>query len=91
MDEIIVVDTGSSDRTKEIALSCGAKVLDFPWIEDFAAARNFSFQQATMEYQMWLDADDVILPKDQKKFLQLKDVYKRQNYFFPHRTSFVPM
>ena len=39
-DEIVVVDTGSVDRTREIARAFGAKVFDFPWIDDFAAARN---------------------------------------------------
>ena len=39
-DEIVVVDTGSTDRTKEIAREFGAKVFDFVWIDDFAAARN---------------------------------------------------
>ncbi len=71
-DEIIVVDTGSDDRTKEIAFRYTSKVYDFEWIDDFSAARNFSFGQATMDYCMWLDADDVIEPGDQKGFLELK-------------------
>ncbi len=71
-DEIIIVDTGSTDRTKEIAGKYTDRIFDFTWIDDFAAARNFSFGQATMEYTLWLDADDVIAPSDQEKFLKLK-------------------
>ncbi len=57
-DEIIVVDTGSTDKTKAIAESFGAKVFDFKWIDDFSAARNFAFSKATQEFILWLDADD---------------------------------
>ena len=71
-DEIIIVDTGSSDSTKEIASRYTDKVFDFAWIDDFAAARNFAFQQATKEYILWLDADDVIPEGEQIKFLALK-------------------
>ena len=71
-DEIIVVDTGSSDRTKEIAARFTDLVFDYEWKDDFGAARNFSFSKATKEYCMWLDADDVILPKEQKKLRCLK-------------------
>lgn len=60
VDEIIIVDTGSTDDTKEIALRCGAKVFDFEWVNNFAAARNFSFSKATSEYILWLDGDDFI-------------------------------
>ena len=66
-DEIIVVDTGSKDRTKEIALGFGARVIDFAWIDDFAAARNVSLANATGDYVLWLDADDVIEPKQKDK------------------------
>ena len=61
-DEIVVVDTGSVDRTKEIAREFGAKVFDFVWIDDFAAARNEALSHATCDYAFWLDADDVIDP-----------------------------
>jgi glycosyltransferase involved in cell wall biosynthesis/predicted SAM-dependent methyltransferase len=71
-DEIIIVDTGSTDKTKEVAQSFGAKIYQFTWIDDFAAARNFSFSKATKEYIMWLDADDIILPEDREKILALK-------------------
>lgn len=73
VDEIIIVDTGSTDRTKEIAASFHAKVYDFEWINHFAAARNYSFSQATCDYIMWLDADDVIQPEDLARLLQLKN------------------
>jgi glycosyltransferase involved in cell wall biosynthesis len=72
VDEIIIVDTGSQDRTKEIALRYKARIFDFQWIDDFSAARNYSFDQATMDYILWLDADDVILPEDKARLLELK-------------------
>lgn len=72
MDEIIIADTGSTDTTKEIALRYTEKVYDFQWINDFGAARNFAFSQATKDYIMWLDADDVLLQEDLKKLLLLK-------------------
>ncbi len=50
MDEIIIVDTGSTDRTKEIAKKYTEHIYDFEWIDDFSAARNFSFSKATKDY-----------------------------------------
>ncbi|STO12441.1 SPBc2 prophage-derived glycosyltransferase SunS [[Flavobacterium] thermophilum] len=72
VDEIVIVDTGSTDRTKEIARSYTARVIDFPWSDDFSAARNFSFSHATMDYIFWLDADDILPAEEQTKFLTLK-------------------
>ena len=71
-DEIIIVDTGSTDKTFQIAAQYTPFVYTFPWIDDFAAARNYSFSKATGDYIFWLDADDILLEKDRIEFLQLK-------------------
>jgi len=73
VDEIVIVDTGSTDKTKEKARQYTEKVYDFPWRDDFAAARNFSFSKGTMQYCMWLDADDVMEPADREAFRSLKE------------------
>ncbi|MCL5125413.1 MAG: glycosyltransferase family 2 protein [Deltaproteobacteria bacterium] len=72
IDEIIILDTGSTDRTKEIVSRYTDRIYDFSWIDDFAAARNYSFSHATKEYILWLDADDVVLEEDRQKLLELK-------------------
>lgn len=72
VDEIIVVDTGSTDNTIAIAGQYTPHVFSFPWTQDFAAARNFACSKATMEYWMWLDADDIITPDNQQQLRQLK-------------------
>ena len=71
-DEIVIVDTGSTDRTKEIAALYRSRIYDFTWIYDFAAARNFAFSKATCDYIYSADADEVLEEKDREKFLQLK-------------------
>lgn len=71
-DEIIIVDTGSKDKTKEIAKEYTENVIDFVWIHDFSAARNFAFSHATKDYILWLDADDILLLEDLQKFKSLK-------------------
>ena len=68
VDEIIIADTGSSDATREIAALFTDKIYDFPWIDDFSAARNFSFSKASMDYIMWMDADDVFDMAFSEKF-----------------------
>lgn len=73
-DEIIIVDTGSTDNTKEIASNYTNKIYDFEWVYDFSKARNFSFSKATKDYIMWLDADDVILDADIEKLKILKKI-----------------
>lgn len=60
VDEIIIVDTGSTDLTKDIAKKFNAKIYDFKWVNDFALARNFSFSKASSDYILWLDGDDFI-------------------------------
>ena len=62
MWEQIVVDTGSTDRTVELAQKLGAQVYHFPWIDDFAAAKNYAIEQAQGEWIAFLDADDVWFP-----------------------------
>ena len=58
VDEMIVVDTGSTDRTRDVAGQGGARVVDFAWVDDFAAARNESIRHATGDWIFWLDADE---------------------------------
>lgn len=72
VDEIIIVDTGSTDRTKEIAACYTDKIYDFTWINDFAAARNFSFEQATKDYIYVADADEIIDEENRERFKVLK-------------------
>lgn len=73
MDEIVIVDTGSTDATKEIAARYTDKIYDFTWIDDFSAARNFAFSKATMEYIYSADADEVLDPENRKRFRYLKE------------------
>ncbi|MCY6485792.1 glycosyltransferase family 2 protein [Clostridium aestuarii] len=73
VDEIIIVDTGSTDNTKKTAYKFNSKVFDFKWIDDFSAARNFAFSKAAKEYILWLDADDVLLEEDRQKLKELKE------------------
>ena len=61
VDEIVIVDTGSIDGTKDVARRYTDKVFDFAWCDDFAAARQFSFDRTTSEWVGWIDADDVVL------------------------------
>ena len=72
-DEIIIVDTGSSDSTKKIAETYTKKVYDFTWNDDFSAARNEAFRHAEMDYCMWLDADDIVSEPEQEKIQRLKE------------------
>ena len=72
VDEIIVVDTGSVDRTVEIVSNYTSKVYSYLWKDDFSDARNYSFSKASMDYCMWMDADDILEETEKDKFLQLK-------------------
>lgn len=73
VDEIVIVDTGSTDRTKEIASKYTKNIYDFQWIDDFSAARNFAFSKATEEYIYSADADEVIDEENRERFRILKE------------------
>lgn len=72
VEEIVIVDTGSTDRTVEIVSQYTQKVYSYQWKDDFSDARNYSFSKATMDYCMWMDADDILEETEKDKFLQLK-------------------
>lgn len=71
VDEIVLVDTGSTDRTVEIAQDHGAKVFHFEWCDDFSAARNESLRHATGEWIFWVDGDDELVESEPGALRQL--------------------
>jgi glycosyltransferase involved in cell wall biosynthesis len=73
VSEIVVVDTGSSDRTKKVAAGLGAKVYDFKWSNDFSDVRNFAKSKCTMPWILVLDADEVVSKKDLNKVKALAE------------------
>ncbi len=75
-DEIIIVDTGSQDNTKKIAEQFGAKIFDFEWIDDFAAARNVSIMHATMDWILYIDADETLEENSKSDFKQMLSLIK---------------
>lgn len=83
-NELIIVDTGSTDRTKEIALKYTDKVYDFEWINDFSAARNFGLEKAKGKWFMFLDADEYIDEdcSEMISFFNLSELYEKYNSAF---------
>ena len=86
MWEQIVVDTGSTDRTVELAGKMGAKVFGLEWAEDFAAAKNHAIDKARGDWIVFLDADEYMADEDAKK---LPDLFNRLGEtLFPYTTLF---
>ena len=76
VDEICIVDTGSSDETIALAESFGARIEHFPWSNDFSAARNHSLACARPDYLLWLDADDRLDENDREALRALKPLLR---------------
>jgi tetratricopeptide (TPR) repeat protein len=85
VDEIIIVDTGSKDKTIEISKKYNSKVFYFEWCNDFSAARNFSLSKATCDRILILDADEIISPQDLPKMVKLLNTKKELSYSFVTR------
>ncbi len=96
VDEIIVVDTGSKDRTPAIARELGAKVLHFDWKDDFSAARNFGLKEVTSDWVLVLDADEEILKEQAPKLRQMAELgndaymFVQKNFSNTRAFGFVP-
>lgn len=73
--EIIIVDTGSTDRTKEIASQYTSKIYDFAWVDDFSAARNFSLSKASYDWVLVLDCDEWVEDANPEEFMELARTY----------------
>jgi len=83
--EIVIADTGSTDRTKEIAAGFGAKVIDFPWVDSFAAARNESLRHATGDWVLWLDADKYLDAENRDRLRALFSSLGQENIAYTLR------
>src|SRR3954451_15196202 len=81
VDEIVIVDTGSTDKTVEIAESFGAKVLHHEWTGDFGEARNVSFDAATSDWIVYLDADEVLYEGEAARLRALTGRTWREAFF----------
>lgn len=88
VNEIVIIDTGSTDKTKEIASSFGAKIVDFEWCDDFSAARNESLKHATSDWILVLDADEVIAKNDLNKICNLINLSSAEGYILIQRNYF---
>jgi len=85
VDEMIIVDTGSNDRTREIAKVFGAKVYDYKWDDDFSEARNFSISKASGKWILIMDADEAISSLDYNRFKRIIEKSKPFAYQFTTR------
>ncbi|MBF8416863.1 glycosyltransferase family 2 protein [Heyndrickxia coagulans] len=87
--EKIVVDTGSTDKTIEIAKKMGAKVYSFKWIDDFSAAKNYAISKAKGDWIIFLDADEFIEPSQiqmvEEKINEAEKVKKGSCHFQTHQ------
>jgi GT2 family glycosyltransferase/predicted Zn-dependent protease len=90
--EVVVIDTGSTDRTREIAVSLGpkVKVFDFPWCDSFAAARNEAIRHATGAWLCWLDADDRVDEENRERLRLLFASLGDDNAVYLMRTWSAP-
>lgn len=88
--EVVVVDTGSTDRTREIARGLGANVFEFPWVDDFAAARNEALRHATLGWIFWMDADDRVDGANRAKLAALFAGLKDENAAYVVKCICVP-
>ncbi len=90
VDEVVVVDTGSTDTTCDIASDYGAKIIKYEWMDDFSAARNVSLQNATGDYILWLDADEYLSSESRATLIEMKQklpVSKDQAFSFIIRSK----
>jgi GT2 family glycosyltransferase len=90
VDEAVVIDTGSTDRTRAVAQSFGVVVGEFPWVDDFAAARNAALDAATEEYAFWMDADDRLDEENRGKLRALFDALTGGNDAYVVKCLCVP-
>ncbi len=81
VDDIVVVDTGSEDRTRQVATQYGARVFDVPWADDFAAARNAALARARGDWILYIDADERVRSHNERKLCQLLSEKSRIAYF----------
>ena len=81
VDTMVIVDTGSEDRSVALAQEAGAEVYRFPWSGNFAQARNFALEQATSDWILVLDADEVLQPVSQVSFQELLLQLEVEGYF----------
>jgi tetratricopeptide (TPR) repeat protein len=86
-DQIVVVDTGSTDDTQAVARSFGAEVYEAPWRDDFSWARNISLDHATCSWILWLDADDFVPGASVEKIHALKKEKPDRAYLFTVRNE----
>jgi glycosyltransferase involved in cell wall biosynthesis len=84
-DEIIVTDTGSTDRTVGIALDFGGHIHHFPWCDDFAAARNHCISKASKDWIFWIDADEELLPESMDELRRCLENTTALGYFVSRR------
>jgi glycosyltransferase involved in cell wall biosynthesis/predicted Zn-dependent protease len=89
-DEVVVVDTGSIDWTREVARRLGARVSVFPWCDSFAAARNAALDRATGDWAFWLDADDRVDDANRAKLAALFGSLGHENAAYVVKCVCVP-
>lgn len=80
VDEVIIVDTGSTDKTVEIAKEYDAKVFTFDWVDDFAAARNFALSKSTGDWILYLDADERLCKGSTDNIKEITKTSKKEGY-----------